>query len=173
MRLLRFGLVSCAVACALSGWATGPSGFEPLPHSSGVIQSLPVQLPVKETFSELHLLTAVEPGPAVAEWKASAAQARAVGERLPDRLTLAVATLQYADGSTVQIPLRYGESLGAAVRDWWNPEDGFIYHLPFAEIASAQVQEGPARRPNSAERDEAGERASARPIVFCRSFRAR
>jgi hypothetical protein len=112
-----------------------------LPNSSGVIQSLPVQLPVKETFSELHLLTAVEPGPAVAEWKASAAQARAVGEHLPDRLTLAVATLQYADGSTVQIHLRYGEALGAAVRDWWNPEDGFIYHLPFAEIASAQVKE--------------------------------
>ena len=96
---------------------------------------------LNKPFAELAVDTALEPGRPVAEWKAQAAEARASGERLPDRLTVAVATLTYADGSSFDVNLRYGESVGAGVRDWWNPEDGFIYHMAFADVVSARVQE--------------------------------
>lgn len=100
-----------------------------------------VVLPVGKAASEIRVQVALASGQPVADWKAAAAAARQTGERLPDRLTVAVATLNYADGSSFDLNLRYGESVSSIVRDWWNPEDGFIYHLPFAEVVSAKLQE--------------------------------
>ena len=107
-----------------------------------VEQGHPLSLPLGGApFSEIRIDTALEPGPAVHSWKKRAAAARDSGGQLPDRLTVAVATFNYSDGTTFDLNLRCGESVGAGRRDWWNPVDGFIYHLPFARILSAEPVE--------------------------------
>lgn len=85
--------------------------------------------------SRLHFLHTFRPGPAVADWHRGAAEAREVGDRLPDRLTVFRYLVRYADGHTVPLNVRWNEGIGAAVRGWWNPVDGFIYDLCWARIA--------------------------------------
>ena len=110
--------------------------------SQEVLKQAPVSFPVGEAVSELKLQTVLHPGAPIAAWKAAVAQVRATGDRLPDRLTVATATLNYEDGSSFTLNLRYGESVSSAVRDWWNPEDGFIHDLAFADVISAKPQAG-------------------------------
>lgn len=128
-------------AVLLSCFSLALAGGTPPDAVREVSRNNPVEWPVVRTCSEIRVRTALVPGQPVADWKAAAAAARATGERLPDRLTVAVATLHYADGSSFDLNLRYGESVSSAVRDWWNPADGFIYHLAFADVVSAKPQE--------------------------------
>jgi hypothetical protein len=85
----------------------------------------------------------LEPGKPVADWKTADQAAREKGLQPPDRLTVATLEVAYTDGRTLPFHIRYNESVGAATRDWWNPVDGFVYHLAFAEVTRAEpVEEG-------------------------------
>ena len=83
-----------------------------------------------------HTLTA---GESIAAWKTLWMVAHDEGTLPPEPPTLARLRVSYVDGHVVNVNLRYGESIGLAVREWWNPADGFITHLPFARIAAAEA----------------------------------
>ncbi len=79
----------------------------------------------------------LQPGQGVAAWKTACEEARSSGGPLPTRPTVAVLEAAYTNGRRLPIALRYGESVSGQTRDWWNETDGFIYHLPFAEVSQA------------------------------------
>lgn len=95
----------------------------------------PITIPVKRMATNLRFLQTLVPGKAVAAWQQENRVAHEKGDRLPDRLTVAQVVVRYADGREVAANIRYGESVGSWLRDWWNPVEGFVYDLPFAPIA--------------------------------------
>ncbi len=103
-----------------------------------VTRTQPADLGVSGRASELLIEQALVPAGPVEDWAAQSRSAREKGERLPDRLPVAELVVTYADDRTVVSNIRYGESVGAAVRDWWNPVDGFIYHLAFAQVVRVE-----------------------------------
>lgn len=94
-----------------------------------------VKLDIQGKAAGFMLEHALVLGKPVLDWKAESRRAREVGDRLPDRVTVAVLEINYIDGRTVSFNIRYGETVGDVTRDWWNPVDGFIYHLAFAQVA--------------------------------------
>ena len=114
--------------------AGGPFVFDP-GKALVVDAASPATVAVHGRATRLRVLHALVPGRPVADWKASQQAAREKGDRFPDRLTVLQYVVRYADGRDVPLNVRYGEGIGACVRDWWNPVDGFIYDLPFAPVA--------------------------------------
>jgi len=104
-----------------------------------------VRVPVGRRANRVHFLHTFRPAPKVQAWHAKAAEAREIGGRLPDRLTAFRYPAHYADGRTVPVNVRWNEGIGAAVRDWWDPVDGFVYDLARAKVAW-QRKTGPDRR---------------------------
>ncbi len=103
-----------------------------------VTRTQPADLGVSGRASELLIEQTLMPAGPVEDWAAQSRSAREDGERPPDRLTVAELVVTYADDRTIVSNIRYGESVGAALRDWWNPVDGFIHHLAFAKVAWTQ-----------------------------------
>jgi hypothetical protein len=95
------------------------------------------RLDLKGKGTHLLLTHAWTPGPAYEDWLKEDNKIRAEGLQLPEPLEVARLSLRYTDNTTEQLALRHNESIGAKTRDWWNPNQGFIYHLPFAKAESA------------------------------------
>jgi hypothetical protein len=103
----------------------------------------PVTIPVKHLATNLRFLQTLAPGKAVAAWRQENQTAHEKGDRLPERLTVAQAVVRYADGREVTANIRYNESVGSWLRDWWNPVEGFVFDLAFAPIAwQAKLEPG-------------------------------
>ena len=94
-------------------------------------------LQIQGEVAALELEHALTPGESIAAWKTLWQAAHDEGTLPPEPPTLARLRVAYVDGVGVVVNLRYGESIGLAVRDWWNPADGFITDLPFAEVLTA------------------------------------
>ena len=102
-----------------------------------------VGLGLEGKAARVEIEMTLEPGKPVADWKAANQAAREKGERFPDRPTVARLVVTYADGERFASNIRYNESVGAETRDWWNPVDGFIHHLAFADVTGAEpLEEG-------------------------------
>ena len=92
-------------------------------------------IPVRRKADMLHFLHTFNPGPEVVAWHEKAVAARETGDKPPDRITVFHYALTYADGRTLDIPVRWGEGVAGYVRDWWNPADGFVHDLAWAKVA--------------------------------------
>ena len=64
--------------------------------------------------TSIAVLHTYEPGRGIADWRAAVGQAHRQVRRLPDWPTVLVYELAYADGRTLKIPVRFGES----IREW-------------------------------------------------------
>ena len=158
--LATSGLVAAAAPVALDGRrpvgqalqadgapvALPTLGFGPATASGGPFQFDPgmavmvdakaaVTVAVNARATSVHVLHTLVPGQPVADWKTANQAARTAGDPLPDRLTVLEYVVLYADGRSVPLNVRYGKGIGAWLRDWWNPVDGFVYDLPFAPVA--------------------------------------
>ena len=100
-----------------------------------------LDLGISGAVAGLRLEHALTPGESVAAWKSLWQAAHDEGTLPPEPPTMARLRVAYEDGAVVAVNLRYNESIGLAVRDWWNPADGFITHLPFAEVVAADATE--------------------------------
>jgi hypothetical protein len=126
---------------AASPDSTALGQAKPCAHT--VESGRPADLGVRGRSAEIEVEFTLEPGGPVADWTTANQAAREKGERRPDTLTVARLVVVWADGREFVTNIRYNESVGAAVRDWWNPEDGFIYHLAFADVTAAEpLEEG-------------------------------
>ena len=114
----------------------------PVQDAKKLASDTSVNLALSGTAQEIILVHALEPGQPIADWKTKNLKMRETGEQLPERVTVAELHVTYADGQSVITNIRYGESVGNSVRDWWNKTDGFIHDLAFAEIIQAdQIEE--------------------------------
>lgn len=98
-------------------------------------------IPVGKSATILRFEQTLVPGAPVTAWTAANQKAREMGDRLPDRLTVAQYVVKYTDGREVPVNVRHGESVGEWKRDWWNPVDGFIHDLALAPVAWTQPLE--------------------------------
>lgn len=98
----------------------------------------PFSKPLPQPAKAARIHMSLEPGSRVKAWKTACERARAVGDQLPGRPAVAVLKVTYQNERQLLINLRYGESVSAVARDWWNETDGFIYHLPFADLSQAR-----------------------------------
>lgn len=85
--------------------------------------------------SVVHFLHTFAPGPAVAEWHDRALAACKTGDKPPEPLTVARYVVRYEDGRSLEVPVRWNESIGGYRRDFWNPVDRYVYDLAWARIA--------------------------------------
>lgn len=142
INLLTILILSATVA---SGRAQELGTLRQLGYGGGQPQILEpgksLAVPVGKPATVLRFEQTLVPGAAVAAWKATNQKAREKGDRLPDRLTVAQYVVRYADGRELPVNIRYGESVGAWKRDWWNPVEGFIYDLAFAPVVWTQPLE--------------------------------
>ncbi len=130
--LAAAALVILVSSCASVGPA--PPGCH-MAASHTVVAGQPAELGIRGKAAHLEIEQTLEPGGPVEQWKADNQKARENGERFPDKLTVARLAVSYADGRGVEADIRYNESVGALRREWWNPVDGFIHHLAFAQVA--------------------------------------
>ncbi len=117
----------------------------PLPQTAkaqllaGIHQGESAELSLSGHATKINLSYAITGQSAeIEDWKERNQKAREEGAELPSKLTVATLQVGYADGRKLAVNLRYNESIGAALRDWWNPADGFIFHLAFAKVVTAE-----------------------------------
>jgi hypothetical protein len=185
-----YATVAIGLLCALGAHAE--PDLKQLGYDKGAVHTVrrdrPADLELAGEATHLHVAFTLEPDKPVAKWKAASQAAREKGDRLPDKLTVADLIVTYADGRVVTTNVRYNESVGDVVRDWWNPVDGFIYHLAFADVvwtkpleagglrhAAVYRMKWPNPRPNAAIRSVALKPAAGlgdgKLLVFAASTR--
>lgn len=78
----------------------------------------------------------MQAGPSTSNWQQASFEALQKGELPPNRPVLARYLIHYADGQTIEVPLRLGESIHQQDRDdFFTTADGFFCDLLWAKIA--------------------------------------
>ncbi|MEQ8704973.1 MAG: hypothetical protein RIC19_13685 [Phaeodactylibacter sp.] len=138
-KLRCFSGVLFTLSLLVSGCKNAPSSLsEPL---ATVHFDHPFLWKTDQPAEALRIHFALKPGSRISNWKKAAQSARANGRQLPDRPAVAQLTIVFENGREIPIGIRYGESIGAHERDWWNETDGFIYSLPFARLSSVGLSD--------------------------------
>lgn len=106
-----------------------------------VDSNTPFEWTADQPADVIRIHFSLKPGSKVGLWKQRCAAARAEGTRLPDRPVIAAIILFYENGRELPIAIRYGESIGANQREWWNEADGFIHHLSFAKLSAVALSD--------------------------------
>jgi hypothetical protein len=88
----------------------------------------------------LHVLHTMRPGPAATGFAERSAHAKEVGDAPPEPMPLFAYRVTYADGETIDIPVRWGESIHDRDRDgFWSMRYGMTGHLAWADIAAMRT----------------------------------
>jgi hypothetical protein len=92
-------------------------------------------LSVGRQATTLHFLHTAFPGTAIARWRRDVQRSIEDGTRRPAMLTLFRYVVHYEDGTSLEIPVRWGEGIESASRRTFEPVSRFLHDLPGARIA--------------------------------------
>ena len=119
----------------LSQERLGDAGFDAHPDRALILQDgQRHRVPIDRLVAQVHLLHGLVPGAPIAAYRSADQAARDAGEQPTERPTVVTVDLIYADGQRIAIGVRYQEGIGAIVRPWWHPVEGFPHDLAHARL---------------------------------------
>lgn len=94
------------------------------------------RLQIGKKASAVCLLHTIQAGPGVNDWQKSAFEAKQKGEKVSEPPPVMRMVVRYADGESLSVPVRFGESIHRLERDdFFTKHDGFFCDMLWAKIA--------------------------------------
>ena len=107
-------------------------------HTQGIVITPGEKLTgikIGRKVTQLHFLHTLQAGSATSAWQQASFDALQKGNPPPERPVVLRYRVHYADGQTLEIPVRFGESIHNQDRDdFFNKPDGFFCDLLWARI---------------------------------------
>lgn len=94
-----------------------------------------LELPVTGTVGKIWVLQTAAGGADIAKWRAAVAGTHISYKARPDYPVIGRYVLTYADKTTVEIPLRWGEGIENAARRTFEPVSRFVSDMGWAKVA--------------------------------------
>jgi hypothetical protein len=102
-----------------------------------------VTIKIGRTAPSLHFLHTFDPGSAAKRYQRQAVAAKARGDKPADKPTLFHYRVMYEDGQTLDVPVRWDESIHDRSRDsFWDHGYGMLGDLAWADVAAVREVPG-------------------------------